>query len=112
MVESSLVPFTWSKQHEVAKLEYVVFYPKRKSIIWRTKKTLRMGTLLEIATVTKRTIVKDFEEDPVQMASWGVATAQVNSHNLNNFKETIDQYKGRMGEMKEILRNEERVGQE
>ena len=65
MVESRLVPFTWSKQHEVAKLEYVVFYPKRKSIIWRTKKTLRMGTLPEIATVTKRTVVKDVKEDSV-----------------------------------------------
>ena len=46
------------------------------------------------------------------MASWGVATVQVDAHNISNLKETIDQYKGRMAEMKETLRKEERVGQE
>ena len=46
------------------------------------------------------------------MASCYVAITQVNSHNISNLKETIDQYKGRMEEMKEILRKEESVGQE
>ena len=74
MVELRLVPFTPSKQHEVAKLEDVFFDPKRKSIVWRTKKTLNMDTQPEVTTVTKKTVVKDVEEDPMQMASWGVAT--------------------------------------
>ena len=112
MVELGLVPFTPSKKHEVAKLEYVFFDPKRKSIVWTMKKTLKMGTQPEITTMTERTVVKDVEEDLVQMASWGVATSQVNAHNISKLKETIDQYKGRMAKMKEILRKEERVGQE
>ena len=55
-----------------------------------------MGTQLEVTTVTEKTVVKDVEEDLVQMASWGVATAQVNAHNISKIKESIDQYKGRM----------------
>ena len=88
------------------------FYPKRKSIVWRTEKTLKTGTQPEITTVTERTVVKDVKEDPMQMASWGVATAQVNAHNISKLKDIIDQYKGRMEEIKELLRKEERVGQE
>ena len=50
--------------------------------------------------VTKKMVVKNVEEDPVQMASWGVATTQVNSYNISKLKETIDQYKDRMAQMK------------
>ena len=57
-------------------------------------------------------VVKDVEEDLVQMASWGVAIAQVNTHNISKLKDIIDQYKGRMAEIEEILRKEERVGWE
>ena len=46
------------------------------------------------------------------MASWGVETTHVNAHNISKIKEIIDQYKGRMEEIKEVLRKEERVGQE
>ena len=59
MVELGLVPFTLSKKHEVAKLEDVFFDPKRKSIVWRTEKTLNMGTHLEITIVTERMVVKN-----------------------------------------------------
>ena len=58
-----MVPFTLSKQHEVASLENVFFDPKRKSIVWRSKKTLKMGTQPEVTIVTKKTIVKNVEED-------------------------------------------------
>ena len=75
MVELGLVPFTPSKQHQLAKLEDVFFDPKRKSIVWRMAKTLNMGTQPKITTMTDRTVVKDVEEDPVHMASWGVANA-------------------------------------
>ena len=46
------------------------------------------------------------------MASMGVATATANAHNISRLIETIDQYKGKMAEMKEVLRKEERVGRE
>ena len=46
------------------------------------------------------------------MASMGVATATANAHNISKLTETIDQYKGKMEEMKEVLRKEERVGRE
>ena len=59
MVELGLVPFTPSKQHEVACMENVFFDPKRKSIVWRTEKTLNMGTQPEITTVTEKMVVKD-----------------------------------------------------
>ena len=46
------------------------------------------------------------------MASMGVATANANAHNISKLTETFDQYKGKMEEMKEVLRKEERVGWE
>ena len=48
MVEMGLVPFTPSKQHEVACLENVFFDLKRKSIVWRIEKTLKTRTQPEI----------------------------------------------------------------
>ena len=90
MVELGLVPFTPSKQHEVACLKNVYFDPKRKYIVWRIEKTLKMGVQLEITTVTEKTFVKDVEEGLKQMASMGIATAHENSHNISKLKETID----------------------
>ena len=75
MVELGLVPFTPSKTHEVTKLEDVFFDPKRKSIVWRTEKNLKTSTQPEITTVTERIVVKDVEQYPVHIASWGVANA-------------------------------------
>ena len=43
LVELEFVPFTPSKQYEVAFLEVVQFDPKKKSIMWKTEKTLRIG---------------------------------------------------------------------
>ena len=96
MVELGLVSFTPSKQHEVACLENVYFDPKSKSIVWKTKKTLKMGTQLGITTVIEKTVVKNVEEDPKKMASMGVATDNANAHNISRLTETIDQYKGKM----------------
>ena len=98
MVELGLVSFTPSKQHEVACLEDVYFEPKRKDIVWKTKKTLKMGAQARITTVTEKTVVKNIEEDPKQTASMGVAiaTAIANAHNISKLTETLDQYKGKM----------------
>ena len=110
MVELGLVPFTPSKKHQVAKLEDVFFYPKRKAIVWRTERTLKIDTQPEITTVTQRMVVKDVEEDLIQMASLRVATTHANYHNISKLMETLYRYKGKMEEMKELLRKEERVG--
>ena len=64
MAELGLVPFTPSKQHEVVNLENVFFDPKQKSIVWRSKKTLKIGTQPEVTTITEKTVVKNIEEDP------------------------------------------------
>ena len=79
MVELGLVPFTPSKQHEVACLEDVYFDPKRKAIVWKTEKNLKMGTQPGITIVTKKTVMKNVEEYHKQMASMGVVTATANS---------------------------------
>ena len=71
-----------------------------------------MGTQPRITIVTEKTVVKNVEEDPKQMASMGVATATPNAHNISRLTETLEQYKGKMVEMKEVLRKEERVGQD
>ena len=42
----------------------------------------------------------------------GIANAHANSHDINTLIETLDHYKGKMAEMKEVLRKEERVGRE
>ena len=62
--------------------------------------------------MTEKMVVKNVEEDPKQMDSMGVATTTANAHNISNLTETFDQYKGKMAEMKEVLRKEERVGRE
>ena len=42
----------------------------------------------------------------------GIAIVHANSHNISKLKGTIDHYKGKMAEMKEVLRKEERVGRD
>ena len=90
----------------------VFFDPKQKSIFRRSEKTLKMGTQLEGTTVIEKMVLKDVEEDPVRMASLGIATPQVTAYNVSKIKRAVDQYKDKMAQMKEILRKEERVGRE
>ena len=52
------------------------------------------------------------EDNLKQLASMGITTAYTNAHNVDKLTETLDQYKGKMVEMKEVLRKEERVGRE
>ena len=73
---------------------------------------MKMGIQPDITTMTEKTVVTNVEEEPKQMASMGIATAHANAHNISKLTETLDQYKGKMIEMKEVLRKEERVGQE
>ena len=84
------MPFTPSKQHEVACLEDAYFDPKRKGIVWNTNNTLKMGTQFRITTVIEKMVIKNVEEDPKQMTSMGVATATANAHNISRLIETLD----------------------
>ena len=93
---------------KVACLEDVQFDPKKKSIMWRTKKTLRMGNQPLVTTVTERKLVKNVEDHLKQLASLGMA----NSHNIDKLTKTLDHFKGKMAEMREVLRKEERVYRE
>ena len=68
------VPFTPSKKYDVACLEDVQFDPKTKSIVWRTEKNLKMGDQSPVTTITERTVVKNVEDNPKQMASMGIAS--------------------------------------
>ena len=112
IAEVGLVPFTPSKQYDVACLEDIRFDPKTKSITWRTKKTLKVGTQPTVTTVTERTVMKNVEEYPKQLAFMDIANAYANAHNVDRLLENIEQYKGKMAEMKEVLRKEEKVGRE
>ena len=110
--EMRLVPFTPSNQYDVACLEDIRFDPKTKSITWRTEKTLRVGTQPPMTIVTERMIMSNLEEHSKQLASMGIANAYANDHNIDKLTQTIEQYKGKMAEMKEVLRKEEKVGRE
>ena len=63
IVELVLVPFTPSKRHEIASLNNVFFDPKWKSIVWRSEKTLKMGTQPKVTTMNEKNVVKNVEED-------------------------------------------------
>ena len=106
------MPFTPSKKYDVSCLEDVQFDPKNKSIVWKTEKTLRMGNQPLVTTVTERTVVKNVEDNPKQLDSLGIASAYVNSHNIDKLTKTLEQCKGKMAKMKEVLRKEERVCRE
>ena len=107
-----LVPFTPSKKYDVACLEDIPFDPKMKSIISRTEKTLKVGAQPAVTTMTERTVVKNVEEHPKELATMGIANAYENDHNMDKLMENDEQYKGKMPEMKDVLRKEEKVGRE
>ena len=46
------------------------------------------------------------------MDSMGIANAYASAHNVEKLLENIEQYKGKMAEMKEVWRKEEKVGRE
>ena len=46
------------------------------------------------------------------MASMGIANSYANAHNVDKLMENIEQYKGKMAEMKEVLRKDGKVGRE
>ena len=56
--------------------------------------------------------MKNVEENPKQLASMGIENSCDNAHNVDKLLENIEQYKGKMAEMKEVLRKEEKVGRD
>ena len=73
---------------------------------------MKVGSQLAMTTVTERTVMKNVEEYPTQLASMGIENSNANVHNVDRLMEKIEQYKGNMAEMKEVLRKEEKVGRE
>ena len=96
----------------MACLEDIRFDPKMKSITWMKGKTLKVGTQPTVTIVMERTVMKNVEEYPKQLASMGIANAYAHAENVDMIMENIEQYKGKMAEMKEVLRKEEKVGRE
>ena len=100
IAEMGLIPFTPSNQYDVSCLENIRFDLETKSIIWREKKTLKVGAPPMVTTVTERTVMKNVEEHSKELASMGIANAYENAHNVERLMENIEQYKGKMAEMK------------
>ena len=100
IAKMGLVPFTPSKQYDVACLEDIHFDPKMKSIIWRTEKTLKVGAQPAVTTVTERIVMKNVEEHPKELVALGIENAYENAHNVDKLMQNIEKYKGKMVEMK------------
>ena len=49
-----------------------------------------MGDQPPVTTIIERTIVKNVEDNPKQMASMGIAFAYANAHNIDKLIETLD----------------------
>ena len=86
LVELGLVPFNPSKNHVVSCLDKVVFNPKMKTIFWRSEKRLKVGTQLEVVTVTKIAVMKGIDKDTKLMALINIAVAQENVYNIDRLK--------------------------
>ena len=71
-----------------------------------------MGDRPLVTTVTKRTVMKNVEDNPNQMDSMGIASAYANAHNIDKLTKTLEQFKCKMAEMKVVLKKEERVYRE
>ena len=53
--------------------------------------------------------MKNVEDNPNQMASMGIASVYANAHNIDKLTETLKQFKGKMAEMKVVLKKEEAI---
>ena len=56
--------------------------------------------------------MSNVEAHPKQVSSMGIENSYANAHNVDKLIETIEKYRGKMAEMKEGLRKEEKVGRE
>ena len=52
--------------------------------------------------------MSNVESHPKQVASMGIVNSYANAHNVDKITETIKHYKGKMAEMKKVLRKEEK----
>ena len=73
---------------------------------------MNVGAQLAVTTVMERTVMKNVEENPKEKACIGIVNAYTNAQNVDRLMENIDQYKGKIVEMKEVPRKEEKVGRE
>ena len=73
---------------------------------------MNVGAQLAVTTVMERTVMKNVKEHPKELACIGIANSYTNAQNVDRLMENIEQYKGKMAEMNEVLRKEEKVGRE
>ena len=64
LFELGLVPLTPSEHHTVACLDIIFFDKSRKTIVRRLEKRLKIGTQLDVITVTEKIVVEHTNQDP------------------------------------------------
>ena len=96
----------------MACLDDIHFDTKMKSIVWRIENNFKVGAQPEVTIVTERTVMKNVEEHPKELAAMGIVNSYANAHNVDKLMENIEKYKAKMAETKEVLRRDERVGRE
>ena len=101
--ELGLTPFTPSKQHIVARLDTIIFDKSRKTITRRLEKRLKMGTQVDIVTVTECTIMEGTHKDPKFMASVNIAAAQASADNVYRLMDDVERNKENMLKLKDSL---------
>ena len=101
--ELSLTPFTPSKKHIMAHLDTIIFEKKRNIIMRRSEKILKMGTQVDVVTVTENTIMEGTHKDPKSMASVNIAAAQAGTDNVDRLIDDVYINKEKMLKLKDNL---------
>ena len=98
-----ITPFTPSKKHTVACLDTIFFYRTRKTITRRSEKGLKMGSQVDVVTVTENTIMEGTHKKPKFMASVNVAVSQASADNVVQLMENVEHQKEKMLKLKDTL---------
>ena len=101
--ELSLTPFTPSKKHIMAHLDTIIFEKKRNIIIRRSEKILKMGTHVDMVTVTENTIMEGTDKDPKSMDLVNIETSQVGADNVDRLIDDVYRNKEKMLKLKDNL---------
>ena len=74
----------------MACLDTIFFYRTRNTITRRSEKGLKMGSQVDVVTVTENTIMEGTHKYPKFMASVNVAVAQANADNVDLLMENVE----------------------
>ena len=81
----------------------IFFDPKKKAIVWRSKKRLKVGTQPNVVTMIEKIVMQCTNQDPVFLTSVNIAAAQANADNIVKLVEDVEHYKEIMCKMKKTL---------